>query len=103
VIEGAFSSHKEEAKVSSPFFGNLVKNNLIATTEIKKNYKPVLVIHSREDEVVPFEFGEEIYKSANEPKMFYAIDKGHIMGLQYRAEEISEKISELMLKRKFTK
>ena len=98
VIEGAFSAHKEEAKHMSPFFGNLVKNGIKAENEIQKNFKPVLIVHSNDDEMVPFKFGEKIFKNANNPKEFYKIGKPHIMGLQYYAEEIASKIDSLILK-----
>ncbi|MEE9406706.1 MAG: alpha/beta fold hydrolase [Polaribacter sp.] len=97
VIEGAFSAHKDEAKHMSPFFGNLVKNEIKAENEIQKNFKPVLIIHSVEDKIVPFKFGEKIFKSANTPKEFYEIDKAHIMGLQYYSKEINAKIKSLIL------
>lgn len=97
VIEGAFSAHKDEAKFTTPFFGNLVKNGKVVAEEITANHKPVLIIHSREDQVVPIEFGKKIYEHANEPKAFYEIDKPHILGLQYKAQEISDKITTLML------
>ncbi len=96
VIEGAFSSHKEEAKHKSPFFGNLVKNEQTAEKEIRKNHKPILIIHSMEDKMVPFKFGEKIFQSANKPKEFYAIDKAHLLGLQYYSQKISKKIKEMI-------
>ncbi|MFK7807599.1 MAG: alpha/beta hydrolase family protein [Saprospiraceae bacterium] len=96
VIEGAFSSHKAEAKHTVPFLGNIVKDGPIATTEIQKNHKPVLVIHSTEDKKVPIRFGKQIFESANHPKEFFEIDRPHIAGLQYYAEEISDKIKQLM-------
>jgi len=38
---------------------------------------PVLVIHSKKDEVIPFEFGQEIYCEASAPKFFWSMDEGH--------------------------
>jgi len=38
---------------------------------------PVLVLHSRDDEVVPFEFGTRIFAAANEPKQFVEIFGNH--------------------------
>ncbi len=38
---------------------------------------PVLVVHSREDEIIPFKHGEAIYAAANEPKTFLEIRGGH--------------------------
>ena len=97
IIEGAFSTHKAEARYTVPIFGNIVKNEAKAHKEIRKNSKPILVIHSTEDKRVPFKFGKKIFDNANAPKAFYEIDKAHIMGLQYYTKEIVQRIDALML------
>ncbi|MGZ5227757.1 MAG: alpha/beta hydrolase [Burkholderiales bacterium] len=38
---------------------------------------PVLVIHSRADEIVPYAHGERLYAAANAPKAFLEISGGH--------------------------
>ncbi len=38
---------------------------------------PVLVMHSREDELVPFEFGQRLFEAAREPKRFVELRGGH--------------------------
>ncbi|MEW5709082.1 MAG: alpha/beta hydrolase [Pseudomonadota bacterium] len=38
---------------------------------------PVLVAHSREDEIVPFRHGERLYAAAPEPKRFLELRGGH--------------------------
>ncbi len=38
---------------------------------------PVLVVHSRDDEIIPFRHGEAIFEAANEPKAFLEIRGGH--------------------------
>ena len=38
---------------------------------------PVMIIHSRNDDIVPFEFGLEVYEVANEPKEFVEISGSH--------------------------
>lgn len=38
---------------------------------------PVLVIHSRHDEMIPFSHAERLFRAANEPKRFHALDGGH--------------------------
>lgn len=38
---------------------------------------PVLVIHSRDDEIVPFRHGERLFAAAAEPKQFLEIQGGH--------------------------
>jgi fermentation-respiration switch protein FrsA (DUF1100 family) len=41
---------------------------------------PILLIHSHEDQIVPFSQGEELYKAAGEPKTWLAIDGKHAQG-----------------------
>ena len=96
VIEGAFSSHRKEATHRVPFWGNFVKKGIIAAKEIQKNHKPILIIHSKEDRVVPIEFGRTIFENANPPKAFYEIDQEHVQGLKYYAKEITNKIKEMI-------
>jgi fermentation-respiration switch protein FrsA (DUF1100 family) len=38
---------------------------------------PVLVVHSEDDEIVPFHHGEAIYAAANEPRTFLSLRGGH--------------------------
>lgn len=38
---------------------------------------PLLVIHSRHDEIIPFEHGEALYAAGREPKTFLEITGGH--------------------------
>ncbi len=38
---------------------------------------PVLVVHSRDDEIVPFEHGRAIYDAANEPRTLLELHGGH--------------------------
>ena len=42
---------------------------------------PVLIVHSREDEIVPFEHGEQLFAAAHEPKQLLEIHGGHNTGL----------------------
>ena len=97
VIEGAFTSLREEAKHKASVFGNFVKKGIQADVQIRKNYKPLLVIHSEEDDMVPVEFGREIFLNANDPKEFYEIDGPHNGGLSLYPEEIADRIYQLML------
>ena len=98
VIEGAFSSLKKEAKHKASVFGNFVKRGMQADKEIKKNYKPILIIHSNEDQMVPLKLGKEIFNNANYPKEFYEIDGEHIAGLENYSNEIADKIHRMVSK-----
>ena len=46
--------------------------------KIKKVQCPVLIIHGKDDRVVPFRHGEKLFKTANEPKLKFWVDgAGH--------------------------
>lgn len=38
---------------------------------------PVLIVHSRDDEIIPFAQGESLFEHAGEPKQFLALRGGH--------------------------
>ena len=43
-----------------------------------KNIKaPVLFIHSVNDEIIPYNHGQQLFKAANKPKTFMEINGGH--------------------------
>jgi uncharacterized protein len=93
VIEGAFSSHRDIAAKTAGIFGRMiVKESYSACESIRKYKKPLLVIHSSEDDVVPFEMGQKIFKNANEPKEFFEIKHCHICGPEFYSEIIAHKI-----------
>ncbi len=41
---------------------------------------PVLIVHSRDDEIVPFEHGQRLFEAASEPKAFLPIRGDHNAG-----------------------
>lgn len=51
---------------------------------------PVMLVYSRGDEVVPFEFGLELYEAANEPKKFVEISGNHNDGFLVSGEIYKE-------------
>ncbi len=79
------------------FFGRIVVEEEYSALESIGNYKkPSLFIHSSEDEEMPFELGKKLFAAANQPKEFYEIKKYHICGTKFYANEISEKIKEML-------
>jgi fermentation-respiration switch protein FrsA (DUF1100 family) len=47
---------------------------------------PVMIIHSRNDEIIPFELGLELYEIANEPKRIVEINGSHNDGFLISGE-----------------
>jgi len=95
VMEGAFSSYKDIAAHSSNMgflARTLVKNKYSAYRALRNFHKPVLIIHSTEDQTVPFSMGQKLYANANEPKQFYVIQHAHIEAPVYYADSIKGRI-----------
>ena len=97
VIEGAFSSHKDIAAENAGFFGRLLVCEQYSASESIRNYKkPVLIIHSTEDDIIPFEMGKKLFDNANNPKEFYEIKHCHMCGPDFYAESIAQKIKKMV-------
>ena len=60
----------------------LVLGNAYNTEEYIRSVKcPVLIIHSRDDEMIRFHHGQELYEAAPEPKEFLPVSGSHNGGL----------------------
>lgn len=55
----------------------LARFNYPVKEYLTKIHRPVLIIHSREDELIPFRHGQELYAAAHPPKQFLEIRGGH--------------------------
>jgi pimeloyl-ACP methyl ester carboxylesterase len=97
VIEGAFSSHDDIAATKAGFIGRMIVSEKYAAYKSIRTYKkPVLVIHSTEDDIIPFKQGQKIYANANPPKDFYEIKGCHMCGPQLYPEQIESKIKNML-------
>ncbi len=97
IIEGAFSSHKNIAAAKVGLLGRLIVAEKYSGLEaIQQWNKPLLVIHSIDDQTVPFELGKELYDNANEPKSLYQIKGRHVCGPLYYADSIAYRITTMM-------
>jgi hypothetical protein len=88
VIESTFTSYVDIGRKFYPYmpvrwFARFSYNTV---QYIKEVLCPVVLIYSRDDEVVPFEFGLELYEAANEPKKFVEIFGGHNDGFLVSGE-----------------
>ena len=79
VVESAFTSVPDVAQEIYPWLPVRWLSRLRHATrdEIRNVDCPVLVIHSRDDEIIPFHHGEAIYAAAKEPRMLLVIRGTH--------------------------
>ncbi len=106
VLEGAFSSFPDVAKhyASEIKLENfkwlipLILNNDFPTNqEIKKVTKPVVIIHSTEDKLIPFNLGQDIYNNSNKANtVFWKIKGAHVKGIINYEQEYVNKFNEIL-------
>jgi len=78
ITEEAFSSTSDMTKVIFPFLPSfLVFQRYDSLSKIKKIYIQKLIIHSINDEIVPFKLAEKLFAAAAEPKTFLKLTGSH--------------------------
>ncbi len=79
VLESAFTSYVDIGKKFYPYMPVrwFARFSYDTIGYIKKVHCPVMIIHSRGDETIPFELGLELYDAANEPSKFIEIFGNH--------------------------
>lgn len=88
IIESAFTSYVDIGRKFYPYMPvRWFARFSYRTVDYVKDVRcPVMIIHSRDDEIVPFEFGLELYEAANEPKEFIEISGSHNDGFLVSSE-----------------
>lgn len=89
IVESSFISVADMAAQIYPFFPVrwLTRYRYPALEHLKRVRCPVLVVHSRDDEIIPFEHGERLFAAAHEPKQFLTIRGGHNDGFVVSGED----------------
>ncbi len=83
VVMGAFSSYKKIAEsMMGKAAAHVVSDSHNPADLITKAPKvPLLVIHAKNDNIIPFSHGEELYEAANKPKSFFISENGGHNGI----------------------
>lgn len=78
ITEEAFSSMRGIAKDMYPFIPSfLVSDRFNSVSRIEKVDIPKLIIHSKNDEMIPFSNAQTLYNKAKDPKVLAAISGSH--------------------------
>jgi fermentation-respiration switch protein FrsA (DUF1100 family) len=80
IIENTFTSIRDMSKTIFPWllFSPFLPDHYDNSSKIADVSVPKLIVHSRNDEIVPFRMGEELFAAATGDKIFLPIDgAGH--------------------------
>jgi len=98
ILESAFTSVQAMGKKLYPFLPvDLLTRIRYPTLDyIRDTRVPLLVIHSREDEIIPFEFGRQLHEAAAVPAEFLAIEGGHNDGFLVSGDHYRRGVAEFI-------
>jgi hypothetical protein len=101
VIEGAFTNQRDIAvqitpPIIKPFPWLLSHSYIKGEKLIKEILIPKLIIHSADDEVVPFKMGKEYEANASDPKEFWQITGRHLGAISFNKEVLISKFDKLL-------
>ena len=98
ILESAFTSVPDVGARAYPFLPVrwLARFQYNTQEYLRSVSAPVLVIHSPQDEVIPYKFGRALFASANEPKQFLEIRGGHNEGFQLSGRVYTDGIDEFL-------
>jgi fermentation-respiration switch protein FrsA (DUF1100 family) len=82
ILDGAFTSMPDVAAEEYPFVPArlLMRNTFPTLARLDSLRAPVLIVHARNDDVIPPHHGARLFAQAREPKGFLATDRGHVAG-----------------------
>jgi fermentation-respiration switch protein FrsA (DUF1100 family) len=82
IVESSFTSGADMARRLYPWLpARLITRLKYPVREyVAASRAPVLIIHSRDDEIIPFDMGRELFEAAPEPKTFFELRGDHNAG-----------------------
>ncbi len=81
IVESTFTSGADMARRMAPWFPRwLIFLRYDSLQRIGQVHCPVLIVHSRDDEMIPFEQGRRLFAAAPSPKEFLELEGGHNEG-----------------------
>ncbi len=82
ILESTLSSAHDFARAVFTVLSRLVvlRYDFNTTDYVQQVRYPVLVLHSPDDEIMPFHLGEKVYQAANQPKRFVRLRGDHNNG-----------------------
>lgn len=99
IIESSFGSTRDVASELFPLLSHLtyLRYRFDADKAVRQIQSPVLVLHSPDDDVIPYHLGEKLFQVANEPKRFHQLKGNHNTGFLQSQPGYEQAIQEFLL------
>ncbi|HAJ56551.1 MAG TPA: alpha/beta hydrolase [Candidatus Omnitrophica bacterium] len=93
ITEGAFTNVKDMARAVYPVMPSFfLGSKFDSLAKISGINVPKLMIHSRNDEIIPYALGKKLFDAAGEPKYLLLVEGGHNECFYISEDKIREKI-----------
>lgn len=98
IVESCFTSIPDIAAELYPFLPVrwLSRLEYNVQKKLQRVSCPVLVVHSRDDEIIPFRHGRALYAAANEPKQFLELRGGHNEGFLLAGQTYTQELDRFL-------
>lgn len=98
IVESSFLSTRAMAREIYPFlpFWLFIRSKYNADSKINKVDIPKLIIHSQNDEIVPFAHGQKLFDLAKPAKEFYVMRGGHNDAFYIYSDECMQRIVDFL-------
>ena len=98
ISDGGFTSACDMGKRLFPYLPIkwIITIKYDALSKINNITIPKLIIHSRDDEIVPFRLGRKLFEAAAVPKVFYEMEGTHNEAIFMARDEYSSKINDFL-------
>ncbi len=82
ILESCFSSARDTANILMPILSRLVimRFRFDNIEHIRGIRLPLMILHSPQDDIIPYRLGKKLFEQANEPKTFYKMSGDHNTG-----------------------
>lgn len=100
ILDGAYTSMPDVASAQYPFIPArlLMRNNFPTLARLDSLNSAVLIVHARNDDVIPFTNGERLFAAAKGPKAFLEMSRGHVAGAFGDARRFREVLDTILSK-----
>ncbi len=97
IVDSSFSSAKDVAKKILPIApGFLLRTKMDSASKIRHIQIPKLLLHSKEDEIIPYFLGEKLFQAAQPPKSFVETKGGHNLGYEQYKDQFVNAIRDFL-------
>jgi fermentation-respiration switch protein FrsA (DUF1100 family) len=98
VMESAFTSVPDMAETIYPWLPTrlLSRYRYDAYKQLAHISCPLLIVHSRDDEIIPYTHGQRLFERAREPKQFLELRGGHNDGFLVTGRDYLEGIGKFL-------